>query len=319
MAVAPIAGAVAAPIIGGMIGAGAAAKEREAADRIRQQMLALFGEIRVPSVEEQKVLFETLKSQGELTPEMEQVFAQGDSEFKNIAVDPRLKEAQLAALQGLQGVANEGGMSATDKVRFNQMQSELNRNEGAQRGAIMQDMARRGQAGSGMELAAQLMNQQASAERASMQGMEVKAQAERRALEALMQGGQLAGQMQGQEFNQQAQAAAAQDAINRFNTANRQQVQSNNVGARNQAQASNLGERQRIADQNVGIRNQQETQNKGLAQQNFDNQLKRASGMTGQLGGMANAADQAAGRAANMWSGIGSGIGEAFAAYGKKK
>lgn len=316
---AAVAGAVAAPIIGGMIGAGAASKEREAADRVRQQMLAMFGEIRVPTPEEQKILLETMKVQGELTPEMEQVITQGSSELANVSTDPRLKDAQLAALSSLQEIAGADGMSTTDKVKFNQIQSENNRNEQGQRGAIMQDMARRGQAGSGMELAAQLMNQQASAERASQQGMDVKAQAERRALEALMQGGQLAGDMRGQEFSEKARAAEAQDAINRFNAANRQSVLGQNTDRRNQAQASNLDNRQSIANTNVGVRNQQEMHNKGLVQQNYDNKLKKAAGMTGQMGGMAQSRDAAADRSAGMWSGIGAGVGQGFAAYGRKK
>jgi hypothetical protein len=312
-----MAGSVAAPVVGGLVGNIMSQGDRDAANRLRQQMMDMFGQIKVPTQEEQKIMLEQLKSQGQLTPELEQVFAQGDTAFKNIATDPRLKEAQLQALSSLQDVANNGGMTAADKSRQNQMLSEVNRNEQGNREAIMQDMARRGQAGSGNELAAQLMNQQASAERASQQGMDIKAQAEQRALEALMQGGQMAGNIRGQDFSEQAAAAQAQDAINRFNTQNRQSVMGANMDRRNDAQNTNLQSRQRIADTNVGIRNQQETHNKGLVQQQFQNQMQRAAGMSGQMGQMANAKDNAADRTAGMYAGIGAGVGEGFAEYGK--
>lgn len=309
-------GSIAAPIVGGMLGNALSGDDRERAERLRMQALQEFLNVKAPTIDEQKVILEQLKSQGQLTPEMEQTILQGKSELSNVTTDPRLKEAQMAALASLQDVPSQGGMSATDRTRFNQMQSELNRNEGAQRAAIMQDMARRGQSGSGMELAAQLMNQQGSAERASMQGMDIKAQAERRALEAMMQGGQLAGSIRGQEYGEKSAAAQAQDAINRFNTQNQQGVLGANVDRRNSAQAGNLSSAQRIADTNVGMRNQQEIQNKGLYQQQFDNQMRRAAGVSGQYSNQAGAADRTADRTAGMWSGIGSGVGQGAAAYG---
>ena len=309
-------GSAAAPVVGGIVGNEQARGERERAERLRQQMLQLFQNINVPTVAEQSIQLEQLKSQGQLTPELEQALSQGRSEMEGVSTDPRLREAQMAALAGLQDVANNGGMSATDRARWNTMQSELNQNEQGQRGAIMQDMARRGQAGSGMELAAQLMNQQASAQRASQQGMDVKAQAEQRALEALMNSGNMAGSIRGQEFGEKSAAAQAQDALNRFNVQTRQQVMGGNVDRRNQAQAMNLSESQRVADTNVGMRNQQQMHNKGLLQTNYQNQMQRAAGMTGQMAGQANAAENAADRTAGMWAGIGQGVGQGVAAYG---
>lgn len=306
----------AAPVIGGLLGQNAAQGDREAAMRLRRQAMDAFAGLQLPSVKEQEILLEQLRSQGQLTPEMEQAITQGRSEMEGISTDPRLKDAQLAALSSLQDIGNQGGMSATDRARWNSMQSDLNRNAGAQQAAVMQNFARRGQAGSGMELLAQLTNQQASADRASQQGMDIKAQAEQRALQALMSGGQLAGSMRDQDFSQASAKAQAQDAINRFNTQNRQDVQMRNVGASNAAQAANLGERQRIADVNVGMKNQQQIHNKGLLQQDFQNRMGRAAGMSGQAQSLAGATDARADRTAGMWAGIGSGLGQGIAAYG---
>ncbi len=55
-----------------------------------------------------------------------------------------------------------------------------------------------------------------------------------------MQGGQLGGQMRSQDFGEQSSKAQAQDAISRFNAANSQSVQGQNVATKNTAQAANL-------------------------------------------------------------------------------
>ena len=239
-------GAVAAPIVGGIAGNVMSRGDRKRAREMSRLAVEVLQGIRVPSIEEQKIVLEELRSAGQLTPELEQTITQGDSEYKNISSDPRLKDAQLAALSELQDIGSAGGMRAVDKARFNEMTGELNRNEKANRDAIMQDFARRGEASSGNSLAAQLMNQQGSAERASQRGMELKAQAEQQALEALMKGGDLAANMQSNEFNQKARAADAQDSINRFNATNRQSVMGSNVDRRNSAQEANLTNSHRI-------------------------------------------------------------------------
>lgn len=240
-----------------------------------------YANIVTPSVESQQLYLEELQKQGLLTPEMEQAILQGDSSFSNISTDPRLKQAQLSALSQLQEIGDSGGMNLQDKANLENLKSSLAQSERGSREAITQNMAQRGMAGSGMELASQLMNQQSSAQKASQQGLDIAAQAQQRALEAIMNAGTLGGNMRSQDYNEQAQAAAAQDAINKFNTANQQQVQTNNVQARNNAQASNLASSQEIANANVATRNQQQQYNKELLQKQFDNQIAKANGVAG--------------------------------------
>lgn len=310
--------AIAAPIVGGMAGNMMSQGDRDKAAGLSQQALDAINGVTVPSVAEQKLILEELRRAGVYTPEMEEAYQMPDSEMGNISTDPRLKQAQLNSLLKLQEIG-DGGMNMEDKAALNRLLSSNNAQERGSREAIQQDMSRRGMSGSGFELASMLANQQGSADRMAQQGMDIKAQAEKRALEALMQSGTLAGSIQGQDFDQQAQVAQAKDAINQFNTQLRQDVQSRNVASKNSGQMYNLGEDQRVADSNVATRNQEQTYNKGLIQTNFNNQLDKASALAGQSRASASNALANANQTASMYSGIGQGIGQAATAYNQSQ
>jgi hypothetical protein len=174
----------------------------------------------------------------------------------------------------------------------------------------MQNMAARGQAGSGNELMARMMAAQNSSNQMANSGNQIAAQAQQRALEALMQSGQMAGDIRNQNFGQDSAVASAQDEIARFNTQNRIGTQQRNVGSRNQANLRNLENQQNIMNQNTGLRNQQEVHNKGLYQQDFSNRMQKAGALANAHLGQASAYDASAGRTASMWSGIGQGVGQ---------
>jgi hypothetical protein len=234
---------------------------------------------------------ELYKQVGELAPEMLQAQELGQTEMAGISLDPALRQAQMSALSKLTQIGEEGGMTATDRARLAQIQAEQTAALRGQTGAIMQNLAARGMSGGMSEMVARQMAAQESANRAAQQGLDVKAQAEQRALQALMQSGQLGGQMEQQQFGQAAQIAQAKDAIARFNAQNLQNVAQQNVQARNLAQAQNLQTRQGIAGQNVGLQNQAQMYNLGLPQQQYQNQMARA---TGQATGIQNQAALAA-------------------------
>jgi hypothetical protein len=216
-----------------------------------------------------------------MTPEDAQAFIVEQSAMSGVQQDPETKAAQMAALQGLQDITSGGGMTAMDRQKLNQIATEeATRSRGA-REAIMQQAQARGAGGSGMDILAQLQNQQESANRASSRDIDVAAMAQQRALEALQQQGQLAGQIGQQGFQQGAQRAQAQDEISKFNAQNRQQVGMSNVAARNLAQGANLSNQQQIANANVSAANQQAAQRGQVAQQQYENELRRRQGQAG--------------------------------------
>lgn len=249
-----------------------------------------FSNLNAPNPADQQIQLQQLVQQGSISPEQAQAIMQDPSAMNNITTDPSLMKNQMAALQGLQDVSDNGGMTDTDKANLSNIQNQANTAARGQREAIMQNAQARGLGGSGLDLMNQMVNQQDSATRASQQDMDVAGQARDRALQALMQQGQLSGQMQNTAFNQQAQVAGANDAISRFNAQNQQNVQNQNVAANNAAQQTNLGLKQNIADANTATANQQEQYNKGLIQQNYQNELQKRGGEQGVATQQANAA-----------------------------
>ncbi len=312
-----------ASLAGGIFGASKKSEADEQAAKSQAEALKQWLALNIPDVEEQKIFLQQLKSEGQLSPELEQAITAPDSLMQGVAVDPALKAAQLEALSGLKNISDSGGHTLEDKANLNQAMNEIGAVERGKRDAIMQSMQQRGVGGSGLELAAKLSNQQAAATSANQVGLQVAADMQKRALEALMQRGSLAGDVRGQEFGEQSDKAKAQDIINAYNARNRQDVQQRNVDTKNAASLYNLQEKQRISDTNTGLSNQQEMHNKGLIQKNFENRATKAGGTAGQYQQTAAQQTQQGNDAAAMWSGIGSGAGQAAMTladfYNKKK
>lgn len=230
---------------------------------------------RPPSVQQMQIKLSQLVQQGQITPEQAHTYLQEASAYENI--DPRLQQEQMKALDQFSGIVDTNGLDPQAKAALYQMNSQNAAQERGQREAILQNAAARGVRGSGLELGAQLANQQGSATRGAAQGFQAAADANQRKLQAIQGLANTGGQIWGQQANQ----ASAQNAINQFNANNRQNVENMNVAGRNAAQAQNLAERQRISDTNTGLRNQQQLYNKGLYQQNFANQMALAGGQSG--------------------------------------
>ena len=252
----------------------------------------------------------------ELNPELADAVQMGPSAMEGVKVDQGSRQAQLAALRSMQEVADQGGMNLTDKANLAKIQNEVNTNLQGQEGAIQQNMAAKGLSGGMSELVARNMAAQAAANRQSQAGLDVAAQAQARALQAMMQQGQMAGNMQAQDFGQQAQKAQAADAIARFNAQNLQDTRNMNVGTKNNAQQWNAQNAQSIAGQNTGLKNQAQQYNLGLNQQQFNNQMTKVG-----LGNDALAASavNAQKQAENQNQFVGGLISAAGQYYGGKK
>jgi hypothetical protein len=271
-------------VVGGAIGAISGLfgndDEAEAAAAARKAAIDRILAIQVPGLEDQRLSLAHQYEVGELTPEALGTITQADSEMKGISTDPRLRQAQMTALAEMQGLGRSG-LSAQDRSDLGSIRRNVATEANARDQAVLQNMAQRGVAGGGAELAARLSSSQAAMNDASAQGDRIAAMAQNKALQAIMNSGQLGGQIQAQDFGQAERVASAQDAINRFNAANSQSVSQYNVQGRNAAQAANLSNKQNIANTNVGVDNQSQIHNKGLYQQEFDNRLKQATAAAG--------------------------------------
>lgn len=308
-------GAAAAPIIGGLVGSLASAGDREKAAKAQADALATIQGLSPPELEKLKADFQQYQLTGEVSPALQSVISQQQSEMKSITTDPRLQQAQLGALQKLQQ-AGTGGLQPQDLAALAQIQQQAAGMGRAQQASALQDMQQRGQGGSGAELAARLAGAQSAANTSMMGGLNLQGQAAQRALQAIAQSGQLGGQMQAAQFGQEAQIAGAQDAINRFNAANAQQVQGSNVGAQNQAQYYNVGQRQQLANMNTQGTNEKAVRDAQAYQQNYQNQAQKAGATANALNNSANQSTQNAAQTQSTWTGIGQGVGQAAGGVG---
>lgn len=264
------------------------------AQGINEQMLAEARALPLPILKQYYP--ELYKQVVSLNPELETAVNLGPSAMAGISTDPSLRQAQLSALRKLQGIGDANGMDAQFMADAARVESDVNSNLQGQQGAIMQNLATRGLSGGGSELVARNLAAQGAANRHSQSALDLKAQAEKRALEAIMNGGQLGGQIQAQDFSQQSAKAQAADAISRFNAQNQQNVNSNNVGYKNNAQQINAQNQQSIANQNTGLRNDAQLKNNSLSQQEYENELRKRGLITGAQQNLAQSyANEAAG------------------------
>lgn len=309
-----LAGAAAAPVVGGILGGIFGGGAEEEAQAINRQMLEEIKSI--PTPEQRAIKLEEYRQAGILSPQMEQTILSGDSELKKIETDPRLKQAQYNALSELENISSSGGLTAKDKAQLYEIQSQQAQAERGSREAALQQLQQRGIGSGGSAVTAAMMANQAAAQKASQQGMDVAAMAQDRALNAMMQAGQLGGSIREQEYGEKSAAAKAQDAINQFNISNRIGAQQRNVAAMNQAAAQNLAMQQDIANKNTATRNQQTQYNQEAAQREYQNQLDKYRAAQGAASGLAGSLSQQAQSTKQMWGGIGTGVGTGLGAYG---
>ena len=294
-------------LVGGLVGANQKKIGIQKAKDALEDVMRMYQGISVP--EAQKLVVEELKSQGEYTPEMEDAIIQHGTEIEKVKGSQELKNSQMSALQQMQQIA-KGGLRLEDRAALNEARNQTERDAQAKQAQILQGMQSRGLGGSGAELASQLAAAQSGAELNSNQSMNVAAEANKRALQAMMNQANLAGQMENTQYNQDTTAATAKDQLNRFNTQTMQGINSKNLNNRNQAQAVNLGEKQRIADANVANRRNEDLRYQQALQQKFQNEMSKTGAIAGARTGI-GAQDQAQhNNSAQKWAGLASSVGK---------
>lgn len=285
-------------------GAGAAGSAQALEARAVQELEKL----NIPDIEKQKILLQLPQLVGLMQAE-----TLDESAFESLDIDPTLRENIMGAIASEQEYADKG-ITEEDRARMDVLMRQAQADEQARQESIMQSMAERGAGGAGSELAARLSSNQAQADRAQQEAMQLAAQASQNRRQATQNVANMSSQLDAQDFQRQASKASAADEIARFNAMNRQNVA-----------AQNLAQQQNIADQSTALQNQQQMYNKGLYQQQFQNEMAKATGITNQLqnqaSGFYNQANQQAQAAQAQAAGnrqlLGSGI-SAFAMSDEK-
>lgn len=139
------------------------------------------------------------------------------SEMGNLRTDPATREAQMSAMNKMKGIEDAGGLTLEDLAAQNKVIGNVARQASAGQNRILEQRAMRGTLGSGDELAASLSNQQAGAERANEAGLQTAANAQRNYYQSILGRGKMAGDLRGQDFQENSAKANANDLRNRYN------------------------------------------------------------------------------------------------------
>jgi hypothetical protein len=158
----------------------------------------------------------------------------GPSAMGGVTTDPQYKADEMDALKSLEGQSKEG-LTARDKADMAVTESNANRANRGRIGAIQQNMQARGAGGTGMDMVAQMSSSQDANDLEAMKALETAGMAADRRTSGARDLGNMAGNMQAQDFSQQAQKAKAADQIAQFNNTNR-----NNAGAWNTENAQHV-------------------------------------------------------------------------------
>lgn len=290
------------------------------ADKLRQQAIDAFNSIKTPELSDLQIQLDKYVQAGTITPQEAEVAMLGSNAFNDVVTDPSYVGAQKQALQQMQQIATEGGMTAIDKAQLNDITNELNQRNRSHNEATMEQARQRGMGGSDITTVNQLINEQANADRAANQGLGVAAQAQARALAAMQAAGQQGGALEAQSYGEQAEKAKAANAIDLFNKQALNQTNLYNTDNANKAQAANLANAQSISNANTGTANANKEYNAQQVQQQFNDAMAKAQGVAGTYNAWANDAQEQAARETGADMGLTSGllqggatlVGEAF-------
>lgn len=157
------------------------------------------------------------------TPHYDNVVAEqlGPTALNGIQNDPAGRAAEQQAIAKLQELADNGGLSLADMAALNQIQGNLNRNVQSNRKSLENQFAARGQLGGGAQLGMELAGNQNAAQNANQAGESAAGQAQARAMQAIMQKGNMGRQMSQDDYAKKSEAAKATDLINQRNAAAR--------------------------------------------------------------------------------------------------
>lgn len=306
----------AASIGGAVIGNMASAADREAAAAAQRRALAEIEKLGAGPDLAKEIFLREFKSAGVLTPELEREVDKGVSKVAQIQEDPRFKKAQLQALSTIQE-RGRTGLTPEEAVQLRQERAAAERSAEAKRQQILAGLRARGALDSGAGVAAQLQSADELAARQAEASDRASAMASQRALQAMMQGGQLASGIRGQEFDIARTKAGSEEEMQRFNIANRMGQEQRRVERENMARQFNLAQQQQIMNMNIQQQNAELMRQRQAQQQMYQNQMNLAALKSNALIGQAQQLQQQAAQTQQGFAQMGSAFGGAIGSIGQ--
>lgn len=159
----------------------------------------------------------------------------GDSALSGIAPDAQSRLDEQAAIAQLDDIASSGGLTLADRQALAELESTLSRRATARNLSTANQFAARGTLDSGKQLAMQMAANQNANETANNRGETIAAEAQKRAMEAVLAKGRASHAMSKEDYDRQSEAAKAEDAIDKYNASMSTDVQRYNNALRGQA------------------------------------------------------------------------------------
>jgi hypothetical protein len=259
-----------------------------------QQALQAYQNAAVPTVAQETVgqlPMETV--QGTVNAAPIAVANQAPSAYNNISLDPATRAAQLAALSQYTDIANAGGLDANAKLALQQTIDATNAQDQGAQGAIMNAARAEGQGGGDFALTQRAIESQGASNTGATQGLQAAAEAEANREAALNQMANIGGSVNASDYGQAAAKAAAQNTINATNQAATNAANTGNVSNQIQTGEFNTNTAQGVNAANTAAGQNKVYYNAALPQQQFNNELNKASGIAGVSGTQAGLAQNA--------------------------
>lgn len=272
-------GALIGGVIGGAAGLGMGNGVKQS--RIRKEntiaeYMSQLAALDMPRYEDLKLALQRYANGEQLTPDQLTALQDVDSEIQKITQDKQAKQTQLEALAQMK-LRARGGLTLQDQADLQRAQQEIDRqNIGVQK-SIMQNMAARGQSGSGSEMAARLMAAQNGAQLSSQNSLQTAGRAQSAAMQSLRDAASLGRTMGQDQLDFDAMKAKAADETRRSNLERLQKSMEYNIGTNNNAKLANWNRANMVADKNVDIANTEQVRNKQALMDDYNNQVGRVN------------------------------------------
>ena len=141
-----------------------------------------------------------------------------ETAFAAIKGDAGTLAAQKNVLANWENIINSKGADAEFAAQMGAAQRSTQADAASNQAAIQRGMGDRGFGGGSLAMAMAGTNAAEAANREGIMNQQAAAEAQRRQLVAMEQGGAYASNMRNQDYQEAAQRAAAQDAINKYNS-----------------------------------------------------------------------------------------------------
>ncbi len=200
---------------------------------------------------------------GKFSPEVASYIAEKKPELvKETATTKEGKEAQMDALRKIRERAS--GKDLEMEAKIDQANRKAQMSAQSRQQSILQDAQRRGVGGAGTSLAAQLQGASSDMDRASMEGQNAAVDADRRALQAIMQSGQMGREAAQDDISNQRNNIDILNQYNQRSTKAAQDWENQRTQNQNQAQLRNLETQQNISNKNVQQGNEADVNNRNM-------------------------------------------------------